>query len=232
MSNRKEIKAGLVASFPIFIGYFPIAMAFGLLSKNASVSFGDTSFFSIAVFAGASQFMALDLMRLNVSTMNIIFATFLINLRHLMMSASLSLNLKNINKRYVPLIAFGITDETFSILSFNKEKLTLPFIFSLYIMSYGSWVLGTITGYLIGEILPMSLQVSLSIGLYAMFAGLLFPQIKKEKKVAYLSLISVLVYVLIFYTGIFQKGWDIVFGIIISSLLGIIIFKDDEFEEI
>jgi len=99
-------------------------------------------------------------------------------------------------------------------------------------MSYGSWVLGTITGYLIGEILPMTLQVSLSIGLYAMFAGLLFPEIKKEKKIAYLALISILVYVVIFYSGIFQKGWDIVFGIIISSLLGVTIFKDDEFEEI
>jgi len=120
MINKKEIKRGLVAGFPIFIGYFPIAMAFGLLSKNASISFGDTGFFSIAIFAGASQFMALDLMRLNVSTINIIFATFLINLRHLMMSASLSLNIKDIKKKYLPLIAFGITDETFSVLSFNK----------------------------------------------------------------------------------------------------------------
>ena len=65
-------------------------------------------------------------------------------------------------------------------------------------IAYSSRVLGTMTGYLVGEILPASLQSSLSIGLYAMFAALLFPEIKKSKNILFLSIISAVVYVILF----------------------------------
>ena len=69
---KRQIKEGLIVGLPLIIGYFPIAMAFGLLSKNTGISFRDTSLFSIMVYAGASQFMALNLIVANVSTSSII----------------------------------------------------------------------------------------------------------------------------------------------------------------
>lgn len=227
---KHKLKEGITSAIPIVIGYFPIAMAFGLLAKNASISLIDTALFSMMVYAGASQFMALDLIIIGVSTSSIILATFLLNLRHMMMSASLSVEFKDINKKYLPLVAFGITDETFSVVSFNKDKISLPFIMVLHILAYSSWALGTMAGYLSGEIIPSSLQSSLSIGLYAMFAALLFPEIKKSKRILFLSLISVIVYVILFYSNIFTSGWDIILGIIISSALGVIIFSKESDE--
>lgn len=228
--TKDKIKEGVVAALPIMIGYFPIAMAFGLLSKNTYVSFKDTGLLSIMVYAGASQFMALDLIRAGVSVGSIILATFLLNLRHMMMSASLAVEFQNINKKFLPIVAFGITDETFSVISFNKEKINLPFVLTINILSYSSWAAGTIVGYLVGEILPASLQSSLSIGLYSMFAALLFPEIKKSKNILFLSIISVIVYSILFYSKIFTSGWDIILGIIISSALGVIIFSKGEEE--
>lgn len=227
---KHKLKEGITSAIPIVIGYFPIAMAFGLLAKNASISLIDTALFSMMVYAGASQFMALDLIIIGVSTSSIILATFLLNLRHMMMSASLSVEFKDINKKYLPLLAFGITDETFSVVSFNKDKINLPFVMVLHILAYSSWALGTMAGYLSGEIIPSSLQSSLSIGLYAMFAALLFPEIKKSKRILFLSLISVIVYVILFYSNIFTSGWDIILGIIISSALGVIIFSKESDE--
>lgn len=227
---KHKLKEGITSAIPIVIGYFPIAMAFGLLAKNASISLIDTALFSMMVYAGASQFMALDLIIIGVSTSSIILATFLLNLRHMMMSASLAVEFKDINKKYLPLLAFGITDETFSVVSFNKDKISLPFIMVLHILAYSSWALGTMAGYLSGEIIPSSLQSSLSIGLYAMFAALLFPEIKKSKRILFLSLISVIVYVILFYSNIFTSGWDIILGIIISSALGVIIFSKESDE--
>lgn len=227
---KHKLKEGITSAIPIVIGYFPIAMAFGLLAKNASISLIDTALFSMMVYAGASQFMALDLIIIGVSTSSIILATFLLNLRHMMMSASLSVEFKDINKKYLPLVAFGITDETFSVVSFNKDKINLPFVMVLHILAYSSWALGTMAGYLSGEIIPSSLQSSLSIGLYAMFAALLFPEIKKSKRILFLSLISVIVYVILFYSNIFTSGWDIILGIIISSALGVIIFSKESDE--
>lgn len=227
---KHKLKEGITSAIPIVIGYFPIAMAFGLLAKNASISLIDTALFSMMVYAGASQFMALDLIIIGVSTSSIILATFLLNLRHMMMSASLSVEFKDINKKYLPLVAFGITDETFSVVSFNKDKINLPFVMVLHILAYSSWALGTMAGYLSGEIIPSSLQSSLSIGLYAMFAALLFPEIKKSKRILFLSLISVIVYLILFYSNIFTSGWDIILGIIISSALGVAIFSKESDE--
>lgn len=224
-NTKNKIKDSIIITLPIVIGYFPIAMAFGLLSKNTPISFRDTSLLSILVYAGASQFMALDLIGAGVSAGSIILATFLLNLRHMMMSASLAVDFKNIPRKFLPIISFGITDETFSVISFNKDKISLSFILILNILSYGSWVIGTMVGYAVGEVLPVSLQSSLSIGLYAMFAALLFPEIGKSKNILYLSIMSALVYIVLFYSNIFTSGWDIILGIIISSILGVVFFS-------
>lgn len=223
-TTEDKLKEGLVSAFPIIIGYLPIAIGFGLLAKNASMSLIDAVLFSIIVYAGASQYMALDLIIIGLSTGSIILATFLLNLRHLMMSASLSLEFKDIDRKYLPIIAFGITDETFSVISFNKDKISLPYLLVVTMLSYSVWVLGTAAGYLVGEIIPPTLQSSLSIGLYAMFAALLFPEAKKDKKIFALVAISTIVYILIYYSRIFTSGWDIILGIIISSAACTFIF--------
>lgn len=223
LSNSKH-KDALLVSLPLIIGYFPVAMAFGLLSKNNSISFRDTSLLSIIVFAGASQFMALDLIAAGVSTGNIIFATFLLNLRHLVMSASLAPDFKKIPRKFLPLVSFAITDESFSVFSFNKDKISLPFVLIVNTLSYSSWVIGTMVGYAVGEILPASLQASMGIGLYAMFAALLSPELGKSKKVFYISILSSLVYIVLFYSKLFSSGWDIIIGIILSSALAVVFF--------
>lgn len=226
----ERFKGGLAASIPLYIGYLPTAIAFGLLSRNTGISFRDTSLFSIIVYAGASQFMALEMINLGLSSINIIIATFLLNLRHTVMSASLSLDLKGIDRRLLPIIGFGITDESFSVLSFNKDKIDLPFVLAVN-SAYISWIAGTIIGFLVGEILPVSLQASIGIGLYAMFAGLIFPEIKKSRKILSLVLVSIAVYSILFYSKLFPEGWDIILGIVISSFLGVLLLNREGGEE-
>lgn len=228
ISKHKSIKEGFVYGSPLVLGYIPVAMAFGLLAKNTGLSFFGASANSIFVFAGASQFMFLDLVRIGVSPGSIILATFLLNLRHLIMSASLSTRLDNKMRAFVPIIGFGITDETFSVLSFYKEKLDLAFILVVNGMAYLAWVLGTMLGYLVGEIIPKALQTSLGLGLYALFAALLFPSFKTNKSSIFVSLMGVLVYTIIFFSNFFSSGWDIIAGIIISTGLATIILDRRE----
>lgn len=238
MNNKKEIqdkkesiKQGIIMSTPMILGFLPISIAFGLLAKNTGLSFRDTWLMSFMVFAGSSQFMALDLINAGVSMGSMILATFLLNLRHLMMSASLSLEFKDIDRRYLPLIGFGITDESFSIVAFNREKIDLPYILTLFSLGHLAWWGGTVIGYLVGEILPSSIQLSLSVGLYAMFAALLFPQIKKARKVLTLTIIAMIIYSLIYYTKIIHSGWDIILGIILSSAACVYLFDEKRFEK-
>lgn len=225
-----ELKKGIISGLPVVAGYFPVAMAFGLLSKNANVSFRDSCLFSLIVFAGASQFMALDLIKAGLATGNILLATFLLNLRHLMMSASLAVRLKEIKKHWLFFIAFGVTDETFSITSLSKEKLSVPLVLALHGISYCSWVLGTIAGYLVGTVLPPTVQNSLGIGLYAMFAALLVPEIKKSLPVLFLAVFSGILYATVSYFEILPSSWNLITAIVAASVIGVVFLKDDRRE--
>ena len=225
--RKRNIQEAILAALPLMLGYIPVAIAFGLLAKNTGLSLIDTTLFSLIVYAGASQFMALDLIIAGVATGNIILAAFLLNLRHLMMSASLSLRLKKVKKPILPIIAFGITDETFSLLSFKEGDLETPYVLTITVLAHLTWAAGTILGYLVGEILPSSLQSSLNIALYAMFAALFFPHFKINKKILLLSIITAIIYTIIYSINIFTSGWDIIIGIILSSAIGVIILNKE-----
>ncbi|MDY0406272.1 AzlC family ABC transporter permease [Virgibacillus sp. 179-BFC.A HS] len=55
----KMIQRGIAVGFPIMIGYLPIAIAYGVLAKQAGLTLVELTMMSVFVFAGASQFMAL-----------------------------------------------------------------------------------------------------------------------------------------------------------------------------
>ena len=95
------------------------------------------------MYLGSSQFMALNLITVGAGLGEIILTTLLVNFRHFLMSASLSENIGH-EKAYRPLIAFGITDEVFSVVSFRKESMTKEYILTLEALSYLSWVGGTV----------------------------------------------------------------------------------------
>lgn len=224
--QEKGLYDGLKAGFPIVIGYLPIGMAFGLLARNVGVPFGENCLFSILVFAGASQFMALDLLRAGIATGDIVLATFLLNLRHMVMSASLAARLNNINKKWLPIIAFGITDETFSVASLQEGKLTSAFLLALNGISHGAWIGGTATGYVVGTILPETVQISLGVGLYAMFTAILTPEIKKSMAALTLAALSGFTYIALDALKFFPDGWKLITAIIIGSTAGPFLLKD------
>ena len=230
MNQRSQGKEGLIAAIPIVVGYFPVAMAFGMLAKTVDLSLWDSCWFSLMVFAGASQFMALDLMKAGISFWDIILATFLLNLRHLMMSASLAVRLKELKRTWIPFITFGITDESFAVASLKRGTLTVPYLLTLQTTAYLAWAGGTLAGYWIGAALPAAVQSSLGIGLYAMFTAILVPEIKKSAHVLCLSLLAGLIYIALTYLALFAAGWNLIATIILSSLAGLVIFNDNKLE--
>ncbi len=220
------LKEGLIDGTALVAGYFPVAMAFGLLAKTTGVSFIDTCLFSLIVFAGASQFMALDLIRAGIATTDIVLATFLLNLRHLMMSASLAVRLDGVKKGLLPLIAFGVTDESFSVASLKMGKLGAPYLLALNGISYGAWAGGTAAGYLAGMILPVAVQNALGVGLYALFMAILAPEIKKDRAVLFLAVFSGLSYLVISYVKVLSLGWSLIAAIIVAAGGGVLVLQD------
>jgi len=227
-------KRGIIVGLPVCLGYIPIAIAYGLLGMSFEIPGFIILLLSIIVFAGASQFIGIGLIGVGASPFEIIFTTFMVNIRHLLMSASLE---KRVDKKtpllYRSIIAFGITDETFSLLSFqNANRMNYKFIIGVNTIAYSSWVFGTLIGISIGNIIPESLALAMNFSLYAMFIALLVPAAKKSIKIASISVLSAGLHIVIrfIFPGL-SIGWSIVLATVIASGTGVFIFKEEDHNE-
>jgi 4-azaleucine resistance transporter AzlC len=221
LSTKKvsDFRHGLQGGLSIAIGYMPVALTFGLLARTTGLSVTETVLMSMLVFAGAAQYISLSLIAVGTGILEIILTTFIVNIRHFLMSASLSEKLEE-DVLYKKLTyAFGITDETFSVISVKDGKVKTGFAFGVILISYGSWVINSGIGYFIGEILPEFLQASMTIALYAMFVGLLVPSMKKSMKVAFLAVTAGALNSVLLFTTNLSNGWSIVIGTLVSAIL-------------
>jgi len=219
--NKKpsEFKKGVQAGISIGIGYFPIAITFGLLAKTTGLTVGETVLMSLLVFAGASQYISLSLLTLGTGIFEIVLTTFIVNIRHFLMSASLNEKCEEDRTVTKAAYAFGITDETFSVAALKEGNVSTGFMFGVISVSYSSWVINSGLGHIVGGSLPQTLQESMSVALYAMFVGLLVPSMKKSTKVVFLAALAASFNTIFTITKVLSTGWAIVLATILSAVI-------------
>lgn len=105
--DSKHFSTGIKAGLSIAIGYFPIALTFGLLAKTAGLSIIEATAMSMFVYAGASQYIALELISSAVNPVAIIINTFVVNIRHFLMTAAL--NEKMVPEKRAVKAAYALT---------------------------------------------------------------------------------------------------------------------------
>lgn len=218
---KQGFAEGVLKSVPIVIGYLPVAVAFGLISTQSGLSLYHTVLMSVMVYAGASQFMAVSMLAGGVGAMEIILATFILNFRHFIMSLSLMNGIKSVPNQWKWVLSSWITDETFSVASFHKEKAGPGFLAGLMLTAYGSWIFGTLLGALLGDFIPPVIGESMSIALYAMFIGLLVPSVRKNWRIGLISVLSMLLCYL--FSQFTSSGWSIVLATVLGSLAGLVL---------
>ncbi|WP_226682603.1 AzlC family ABC transporter permease [Sutcliffiella horikoshii] len=216
--KTSSFRNGLQAGVSIAIGYIPIAITFGLLSKSAGLTVTETVLMSLLVFAGAAQYMSLNMIVLGSGVFEIVMTTFILNIRHFLMSASLNEKVEENSLWKKSLFSFGITDETFSVTATKEGTIQTGYMFGVILIAYSSWVVSSGIGYVIGSSLPSSLQESMAVALYAMFVGLLMPSLKRHRKVVVLAgTAAILNSVFSLVIGI-AAGWSIVLATITSAV--------------
>lgn len=83
---KAQYLAGMHAGIPVILGFVPVGIAYAIMARQAGFSVFETVFMSVTVFAGASQMMAVGMYVQGASIAAMILATFILNLRHLIMS--------------------------------------------------------------------------------------------------------------------------------------------------
>lgn len=215
---KSSFKMGLSSGVTIAIGYMPVAFTYGFIAKTTGLTFWETVLMSMIVYAGAAQYMALDMIAKGIGAVELILTTFIVNIRHLLMSASLNEKVEKDARWKKAIYAYGITDETFSVASVQDGKLSSGFMFGLNVIAYTSWFFFSGVGYLAGSSLPDLFQAGMSIALYALFIGLLVPSMKKSGKVIFLAGLAGVLNSLFIGFGLLSTGWSIVVATIISAV--------------
>jgi 4-azaleucine resistance transporter AzlC len=231
MKNQSTLIQGVRSGLPIALGYFPIAIAFGALANQAQLTWGESTFMSVIVFAGASQFVGVSMLLAGAGAVQIITTTFFLNMRHLIMSLAVNSQMRTFSRTSKYFLSFFITDETFALLTLGNEDQNTalrspPYMAGLMLTAYFGWVLGTLVGGLGAGFIPPEITTAMTVGLYGLFIGLLIPPARKSIRFAVIALVSMLLnWALI---QILDQGWAIVLATILSASLGILLFKEDE----
>src|SRR5690625_1460743 len=117
------LQSGVRTGLSITIGYIPVAITYGVLAAQSGMSLVELTLMSALVYAGASQFMGVNMIVASASMAEIVIATFILNFRHFIMS----LSFMNSIREHVSLkgrvgVSFGLTDEDFEVSVMNYDN--------------------------------------------------------------------------------------------------------------
>jgi 4-azaleucine resistance transporter AzlC len=177
-SRWQTLRAGAAAAWPICLGYIPIGFALGVMAKQAGFSPLDIGLMSLLVFAGSAQFIAVAMIAAGTTPTALILTTFIVNLRHFLMSSALAVHLRGRSRKFLALFAYGITDESFAInMSRFRKDWSPGQALALNQIANAVWILSTIIGALAGSLIPAG-AFGVDFALPAMFIALLVMQLQ------------------------------------------------------
>lgn len=216
------VRKGIADAIPIVVGYIPMGAAYGIIARQSGMEVFPAILMSLIVFAGASQFIAVGLLAGGATPFEVVLTTFFVNLRHVLMSASLSPYFQKVSSRIIPFAAWGVTDETFaiSIGKFHAGQADYRYSLALNYTAYASWVTGTVMGAFAGYVVPPVLQSSLEFALYSMFVGLLILQLSNRLHVV-IAVVSACLSIV--FSRFMGGTWHIIAAAMIGATLGLIL---------
>ncbi|WP_231039157.1 AzlC family ABC transporter permease, partial [Nitratidesulfovibrio oxamicus] len=224
-SRLAAVLSGMRQALPIVLGYVPVAFAFGVLARKTGMPASGAVCMSLMVFAGSAQLISVSLLAGGASPATVVLTTFVVNLRHLLMSAALAPALRRWPRALQALFAFQLTDETFAL---HVSRLpstpgdTRPEppraeTLALNMTAQSAWVMGTIIGVFGSELVADVRPLGLDYALPAMFIALLLPYCRKARRFALAAVLAGGLSVLLALAGAGQ--WNVIIATVCAATL-------------
>lgn len=179
MKYENELKKAFKVSIPVMMGYLVLGFAFGLLLVSFNYSWYLAPLMSLFIYAGALQFVAINFFNVKAGFVDIAIASWFINIRQSFYGLSLLKRFRDMGKAKTYLI-FGLTDETYALLTSIKDDETLNkkwyYIF-LTAFNQSYWFIGSTLGAIIGSNISFN-TAGLEFSLTALFVVLCIEQYK------------------------------------------------------
>lgn len=184
---KRDFYLGARDTAPLMLGVFPFGITFGMLALGAGLTIGETVGMSLLVFAGAAQFFAILLLGQGVSSWSVLgMTTLLVNLRHLLMGASLAPHLFKLPFWQQALLAFGMADETYAVTASRASShgYSSAYQWGSNAAGYVTWSVSTLLGAVVGGKLGDPLAWGLDIVMPATFLAMLVPRLRHRPGLA------------------------------------------------
>lgn len=180
---KDSLKTAFKLSLPVMAGYIFIGCAFGIFLTSKGYSPLWAFLMSLTVYAGAMQFVTVELLVSPFSALNAAVMTLTVNARHLFYGISMLKKYRGTGK-FKPYLIFSLTDETYAILSTEKvpageNKGRLYFLVSVFNHLY--WLIGSTLGAIFGSTLSIDLK-GLDFSMTALFIVVFIEQWKSAEK--------------------------------------------------
>lgn len=175
-----EFWRGLRVSVPVLLGFIPFGLLLGSQAAMKDWSALEISLLTGLNFAGGSEFPVVQLWTWPPTIPLLLGLTFLINSRHILMSAALAPTMAHLPRRKVlPALAL-MCDESWALGLDDARKrggvLSLPFYYGLAIGLYLSWpssaAIGAFIGPSLGDVTQYGFHMAFPAVFLVMLAGM------------------------------------------------------------
>jgi 4-azaleucine resistance transporter AzlC len=162
-----------------------------VLAMGAGLPIGAAMAMSSIVFAGSAQFVGVQLIRSGVPGMVIVFTTFIVNLRHMLYSASVAPHLAHLSPRWKWLLAYLLTDEAYAvaITRYNQTATSATdsanqhwYFLGAGLTLWVTWQVSTAVGIFLGAQIPASWSLDFTLALT--FIALVVPALRDRPSMA------------------------------------------------
>ena len=179
----RGLKAAFFDTVPVLTGYLVLGIGFGVILRSHGYGAWYAAAMSIFIYAGSMQYVAVDMIVGGASLLAAALTALMVNARHLFYGISMVEPYQSI--RHKPFLIFTLTDETYSLVAHRERVLTQEsperYCFFVSLLNYAYWVIGSVTGALIGAVLPFSSE-GIDFALTALFLTIFTEQWLSAKK--------------------------------------------------
>lgn len=226
--KKMDLKKGLKDGIPIALGYFSVAIAFGLMAAEAGCTWFEAMLISITNLTSAGQFAGVTVLAHMGSYLEMALTQLVINSRYALMGISLSQKVDSKFKGiWRALIGYAITDEIFAVAIGQEGEISRSYYVGLMSIPIIGWTAGTVVGAVLGNIMPLIITNALGVALYGMFVAVVVPKARENVHVLAVVAVTLVISSALYYIPAFDKisaGFAIIICAVAASAIGALLF--------
>ncbi|HEY5540560.1 MAG TPA: AzlC family ABC transporter permease [Coriobacteriia bacterium] len=231
-SALARFRRGVGLGFPIFLGYMPVGMAFGILARGLGFTVFEACVCSATALAGAGQFIALSFLAAGAGATGVLIATTVVNLRYVLFASTLSTYVRDASTPVHAALAFSLTDETFAInVADHRQGLATPASMAgVGGVAWVGWVLGTLIGAVGAGWIGDPSRFGVGFAMPAMFTAL-FLALAEDWRHVVIGAVSgaiLLALPLLGAVGVrLESSWYLVIASMAAATVGAVVWRED-----